>query len=176
MDRREARDFFQKWKSNYPYAKLDELRIEQIYGDIKEYSSADINRKFDEHLANSQYGSREPNVKFLIKFLKKENDFKNIHDIKVQCKYCLEAIPLDEYSNHIARHNSVYYIKKNEHLINKNFNESNMMQLEQSKFEKIYDEFLNQIKSRIENDQERKLVNNIVNHNSNMVVQEFLNL
>ena len=146
MNINETKEFMERIKIHYPSFIIDTYTIEEWHKELKDYSFEDINKKFEEHLRNEQYGNNIPRIWFLTKYLTKEADKgkNNASDIKTNCQLCGKEIILSEYSNHYHKCSSVdYIIRQVKKYKGQELPRKDIEELTDEKFDKLYDKVLN---------------------------------
>lgn len=145
MTKDETKTFLKRIKQHYQEFAVDDYKLNEWYKELKDYSNEDVNQKFEEHLRSEQYGSTIPKIWFLTKYLTKENKKgqNNANNIKTNCQLCGKEVTLSEYENHYRKCSSVdYVIRQFRRFENKIFDREKIEQLDQERFDKLYDEAL----------------------------------
>lgn len=69
LNKKETINFMERVKSHYQEFIIDDFKISEWYGKLKDYDAEDVNKKFDEHLGSEVYGDYIPKIMFLTKYL-----------------------------------------------------------------------------------------------------------
>ena len=142
MTIKETKEFMERIKVYYPNFMVDEYTLKEWYGQLKDYSTQDINEKFNEHLKSEQYGDYIPKINFLTKYLTKEKDKgnTNINGIFTNCQLCGKVIPLKEYKEHYSHCSSVdYIIRQVRRFKSKELTREQLEELGENKFNELYE-------------------------------------
>lgn len=144
MTRKEVISFMEKIKAYYQTFSMENYVINEWYDKLKDYDSGDVLNKLSEHL-NGDYKNEVPKLHFITKYLKTPQEKARDEELKIRCMYCNEIIPFEENDKHLARHNSIIYIKSQEARIGKSLNEEKMMLASEEEFERLYKKFLEEL-------------------------------
>lgn len=162
MTRDESKNLMKRIKEHYQDFIVDEGKIDEWHGYLKDYTYKDVSKKLDEHLSSEQYGQYIPKVAFLVKYLTKEADKGKIEDFKIQCYLCGRYIKNSEYQEHFSRCSSINYMnKQRKKYFNKEFDEQAIKQLwkmSEEDFRKKYREMLEIVKNNTTDDFEKERV------------------
>lgn len=141
MTKTEVLHFMKKIKSYYQNFAIEDYILDEWYDRLKPYSIEDVYKKLDEHL-KGEYKNEIPKLHFITRYLKTPTEKVAAERILIKCAYCGEVIELEKHDRHLARHNSIAYIKRNEGRIGKDFNEEKMYNLTEVEFDRLYKRFL----------------------------------
>lgn len=142
----ETRYFMERMKVYYPSLIIDDFTTQEWHSQLKDYSSQDINEKFDEHLRSEEYNRYIPKISFLTAYLVKEKDKANpkIDRILVYCPICKAKITVNEYDSHYGKCSSLdYIIRQAKRFKDKNLDRKELEQLSDEKFNELYDKVIN---------------------------------
>lgn len=161
MTRSETIHFLQKIKSYYQNFIIEDYVVNEWADRLKPYSADDVYRKFDEHL-NGERKNEIPKIHFITRFLKTPEQKKASGKINIRCSVCGSIVDLSEHGKHLARHNSIAYIKQNEKRIGKVLNEDKLFEANDAEFDRLYQKFLEEIyvisKSQSEKERIEKII------------------
>lgn len=164
MNNNQVKDLFIRIKALYPtFSANQDVKNEWIKW-LKDYSSDGVNRNL------TKWYEEHPNdIPTIINLI---NEFIRIKskDRYLACKYCKESFKeddLDKLRLHEDRHRSVNYIKKKEHLLNKDYDEKQLMEMNQEDFDKAYDRFLELIYEKEEDSKEKDLLAKCISKEAN---------
>ena len=158
-------------KSYYQEFVVDKFKIEEWHNFLSKYSFEDVNRKLDEHLNSETYGNYIPKINFLTKFLKTEEEKENEQEVFVMCPFCKKSLSLNDYSKHVARHNSVNYVKSREHFLRKKHDDQKLLNANEFDFEVFYNCFLEELYEKIEDEDEKHRLKNIIYARNGMEIE-----
>lgn len=161
----ETNNFLERIKQHYQEFVIDKFKIVEWHQKLKDYDYSEVNAKLDEHLNNESYGDKIPKVYFLVRYLKTfEQKKKSENTIRyVRCNLCGDNIQFSQYENHYERCSSVnYVIKQSKKYLKKNLDRNNLMSMSNADFEKKYNKLLEYIMKNSDNENEIKLICNIL--------------
>ena len=146
MDKKETIRFMERVKSHYQEFIIDDFKISEWYGKLKNYDAEDVNKKFDEHLSSEVYGDSIPKIYFLTKYLTPTEEKGKIKHYTIYCPKCGYEIPDTEFERHnqrcIEASTIVRDIRK---YFNQNLQKKKLMELSDEEFEKIYDNYIDKM-------------------------------
>jgi len=146
MEKKETVKFMERIKSHYQEFVIDDFKISEWHGKLKDYDAEDVNAKLDEHLNSEVYGEQIPKVYFLTKYLIPTVDKGKVKHYTVICKACGQAVFDTEIKKHEQRcleSNSVVRDMKN--YFNIKVDKQQLMLMDDKKFEATYQKYLNKM-------------------------------
>ena len=163
MTLNEVKELLKRIKSHYNTFVLDEYKIKEWHEVLKEYDSLEVNKKLESHLRSEQYGMNEPKVYYLVKYLVKVEERKDIGNILVRCHLCNKKMDLKDYDLHYGRELSVDYIEKQalKHF-NKQIDREKYLGMNQVEFDEKYDILIERIHDLTDDLEEKKGLENII--------------
>lgn len=161
MTREEILDFMTKVKAHYQEFSTEDYVVKEWYEKLKPYDIEDVEKKFEQHL-NSEYRKTIPRLFAIADGLKTPEQKQKSKTIRVRCQYCNKIFELEQYDSHIARHNSIFYIKSKEHYLGQNYNEEKMLNAYQVHFDRFYDKFLEDLYCKLEDGEEKERIEKII--------------
>ena len=161
MTREELKSFMTKIKANYQEFSTEDYVVKEWYKKLEPYDLEDVEVKLEKHLSGEQRKT-PPRLFYIADGLKTALRKEIEANVVIRCPYCENKITADKYENHIARHNSIYYIKSKEHYLGQNYNEEKMMSAYQVHFDKFYDKFLEELYCKIEDGEEKERLEKIL--------------
>jgi len=178
MTKREIDNIFEHLMNSY--GKSFEFN-ESIYNywskELSQYEYLDIMERLKTLMSEERYSMKPPLLEAIIRGISKTSDKVNFNELTYFCQFCHRAFNVyDEMVNHEDRCRSVRYILKqykrfNLGQIDKKF----LYQLPQEEFDIRYKKLLRLVHSRTNNEQEKKIIDNIFNPPSPQEAREFLN-
>ena len=143
MTKIEVVHFMQKIQAYYPTFSIEEYKINEWYDKLKRYDINDVYMKFDNHL-NGEYKDKAPMLHYITRFLKtpEEKERTKLNDYTIQCNLCGEWMPLSFYDDkHYDKCLSINYLLNKMSKKGINVKYSDLSELEDYKFNKIYDQY-----------------------------------
>lgn len=141
MTKSEVVHFMNKIKSYYQNFSTEDYVVDEWYDRLKRYNIDDVYRKFDDHL-NGKYRNDIPKLHFITRYLQTPEQKKENKNIQIKCNVCGQVVPLEKHDRHVARHNSIAYIKRNEKKVGQVFDKARMYELTEIEFDRFYNQFL----------------------------------
>lgn len=131
------------------------------------YDYEDVDKKLDEFFQNGDNFGRYPDVYYLTKYLKKQDEKLKSDITYVRCQNCQRIIEFNKYGEHFDRCSSIEYISKMSNLVYKKaLNKNKLFDLNNNDFEQKYWQFCNQVINKLDEGQEKyNLKNSILLHN-----------
>ena len=146
MTTKEVRNFMERVKSHYQEFIIDDFKISEWYGKLKDYDAEDVNKKFDEHLGSEIYGESIPKIYFLTKYLTPTKDKGKVVHYTVYCPKCGYEIPDEEFEHHTKRcYEASTIVRDFKKYFNRSLQKKKLMSLDDEDFEKLYQEYLNKM-------------------------------
>lgn len=164
MNKIETFHFMEKIKAYYQNFSIEKYVLNEWADKLKPYDINDVYRKLDEHL-NGEYKNEIPKLHFITKYLKTPTEKQKTRFFQVLCPNCGGRVNLNDYTSHISRHNSIFYIKKNESRIGKRFDEDKLFKLSDEEFSKLYDCFLEKLYDVSDGNEKHRIGNIILSKN-----------
>lgn len=161
MTKTEVLHFMKKIKSYYQNFAIEDYILDEWYDRLKPYNIEDVYKKLDEHLTG-KYQNDIPKLHFITRYLKTPKEKYQEQNIIVRCSVCNELVELQRHDRHLARHNSIFYIKKNEHRIGKTFDETKMQDLTEVEFDRLYKKFLEELYVVSTNEPEKERIEKVI--------------
>jgi hypothetical protein len=161
MTKEELKNFMTKIKAHYQEFSTEDYVVKEWYKKLKPFDIEDVEKKFENHL-NSEYQKNIPRLNFIVKGLKTPEEKIKTENIRIRCQHCGQTIELEKLDNHIARHNSIFYIKSKEHYLGQSYNEEKMLNAYQVQFDRFYDNFLAELYCKIEEKDEKERLEKII--------------
>ncbi len=146
MEKKDVINFMKRIKSHYQEFVVDDFKISEWYGFLKDYDDEDVNKKFEEHLNSEVYGNQIPRIAFLTKFLIKSKDKGKIKHYTVLCPKCGQAVPdvqLEKHTQRCIEAHSIIRDMKKYYNIRVDFQE--LIEMSNEKFEKTYQKYLDKM-------------------------------
>lgn len=146
MTAKETRRFMERIKSHYQEFIIDDFKISEWYGKLKDYDAEDVNKKFDEHLNSEEYGDKIPRIGFLTKYLVKSEDKGKVKHYTIYCPKCGYEIPDVEFEKHNQRCIEASTIVRDmKKYFNQGLQKKKLMELDDEEFNKIYDAYVDKM-------------------------------
>ena len=161
MTKEELKKLMTKVKAHYQEFSTEDYVVKEWYEKLKPYDIEDVEKKFEQHL-NSEYRKNIPRLFAIANGLQTPEQKQKSKTIKVRCQHCNKIFELDQYDSHIARHNSIFYIKSKEHYLGQNYNEEKMLNAYQVHFDRFYNKFLEDLYCKIEDGEEKERIEKII--------------
>ena len=161
MTIKETKDFLERIKTYYQSFMIDDYIIKEWHSQLKDYSSQDINGKFNEHLKSEEFSNYVPKIAFLTKYLTKENEKgnNNKEKIKTNCQLCGEEVTLAEYEDHYHKCSSIcYIITQYKKYTGKEINREKLENATQEQFDNIYDQVLKLVYGNTNDEQQKHCI------------------
>lgn len=165
MSNNQVKELFIRIKALYPTFSANQDVKNEWNNWLKDYSNDGVNRNL-----NKWYEEHPNEVPTIINLI---DEFirVNARERLLGCKYCEKTFKEDDLELlqlHEARHRSINYIKKKEHLLKQNYDAEKLMNLDDETFEKDYDKFLEMIYERENDPKEKELLSNCIFGKSNL--------
>ena len=142
----EAKSFLGRVKIHYPEFSSDKSTQKEWIRELILYDFDDVNKKFEIHLRNEEYGRNIPKLFFLTKSLIHSSEKGKINHYIVKCPKCNRDIPDEELDKHLQRcieaSTIVQDLKKYFNLII-DYNE--LINMSNQKFKIVYERYLNKM-------------------------------
>lgn len=161
MTKEETIKVLHKIKAHYQEFALEDYVINEWHEKLEKYEYQDVLERFNKHL-NSEFRNRYPRLNYIVAGLKTPEEKAKQEAINIRCSVCNEIIPYLKYDKHIARHNSIAYIKSREHYLNKTYNEEKMMNASEEEFNKFYDKVIERLYCTMEDSEEKMRLERIM--------------
>lgn len=161
MNKAELKGFMQKIKANYQEFSIEGYVVNEWYEKLKNFNVEDVEKKLDKHL-HGEYRRMVPRLSFIADGLKTPAQKEAEQVVRIKCSYCGNVLELKHLDRHIARHNSIEYIKSREHYLGKDNNREELMNLTEVYFEKFYKQFLNDLYCVIEDGAEKERIEKLI--------------
>ncbi len=148
MTTKEVRTFMERVKSHYQEFIIDDFKLSEWYGKLKDYDAADVNKKLDEHLNSEEYGDSIPKIYFMTKYLTPTKDKGKIRHYTIYCTKCCYEIPDTEFEHHTKRcYEASTIVRDFKRYFNQSLQKEKLMNLNENKFEEIYQKYLDRMLS-----------------------------
>lgn len=174
MTIQETKEFMNRIKQHYQDFIVDDSKLNEWYKELKNYDYFEVNDKLEQHLRNEQYGHQIPKVAFLTKYLTKvdEKNKNEANNIMVKCNVCGASITLADFEKHTDRCNSVEYLNEQSiRLYDKELNKDYYRQMDDEKFDRIYDNVLRKILEVTNNSIEKYVITKYFESKENEVLE-----
>ena len=146
MDKKETIHFMERVKSHYQEFIIDDFKVSEWYGKLKNYDAEDVNKKFDEHLRSEVYGEYIPKIMFLTKYLTPTKEKGKIKHYTIYCPKCGYEIPDEEFEHHTKRcYEASTIVRDFKKYFNQSLQKKKIMVLNDNEFEKLYQKYLNRM-------------------------------
>ena len=146
MNKKETIHFMERVKSHYQEFIIDDFKISEWYGKLKDYDAEDVNKKFDEHLSSEEYGEYIPKIFFLTKYLTPTKDKGKVVHYTIYCPNCGDEIPDEEFEYHSQRcYESSTIVRDFKKYFNKNLQKKKIMDLDDEDFNKLYLDYVDKM-------------------------------
>ena len=148
MKKTEIIQLMSKIKTGYPNFILNTFEKIEWENLLVKYDYADVDNSIREYMENEFTHSKLPNIHFLLKGLTKTDDKGGAKKTITKCAECGRPIEFDQMEDHVARHNSVYYLMtKSKKLFDRDLNKTKLMEMPEPEFDVLYDQILRQIQT-----------------------------
>lgn len=161
MNKAELKGFMQKIKANYQEFSIEKYVVDEWYNKLKDFDLEDVNKKLEKHL-HGEYRRMIPRLSFIVDGLKTPAQKETEQIIRVKCGYCGSALELKDLDRHIARHNSIEYIKSREHYLGQENDANELMNLTEVYFQRFYKQFLESLYCVIEDGDEKDRIEKLI--------------
>ena len=146
MTAKEVRTFMERVKSHYQEFIIDDFKISEWYGKLKDYDAEDVNKKFDEHLRSEVYGEYIPKIMFLTKYLTPTKEKGKVKHYTIYCPKCGYEIPDEEFEHHTKRcYEASTIVRDFKRYFNQSLQKKKLMALDDEEFEEIYQKYLDRM-------------------------------
>lgn len=159
MTNEQVKELFKRIKANYDIFSNNKEKFDEWCRILKDYSYIGVSKNFDKWLKEAN--TEPPIATQLVNEFIREYQKEAI----MYCKYCKKPFSLnnfEDYENHIARHNSIIYIKSKENLIDKVFDIQKLLNMGTKEFNLFYEEFQDIIVDLVQNEIQRKRLQNCI--------------
>lgn len=161
MNKAELKSFMEKIKANYQEFSIEGYVVNEWYKRLKDYDIEDVEKKFEQHL-NGEYRRTVPRLNFIAGGLKTPTEKEASQTIRVRCQHCGLALDLKKLDRHLARHNSVFYVKSKEGYLNQNYDMDKLMEATEVVFARFYKHFLEELYCVIEDGDEKDRIEKLI--------------
>lgn len=161
MNKAELKGFMEKIKANYQEFSIESYVVNEWYSKLKDFDIEDVEKKLEQHL-NGEYRKSIPRLNFIASGLKTPAQKEASKTIRIKCQYCGDIIDLKQIDNHIARHNSIAYIKSRERYLDQENDVDELMNLTEVYFQKVYKNFLESLYCVIEEGDEKERIEKLI--------------
>lgn len=176
MNKKETIRFMERVKSHYQEFIIDDFKVSEWYGKLKDYDDEDVNKKFDEHLNSEIHGENIPKVYFLTKYLTPTKDKGKVRYYTILCSKCGYEIPDEEYDKHLQRCiEASTVVRDMKKYFSMNLQKKKLMALSDEEFEKIYQSYLNKMLDADIPDFRKKIILRCIYSNMDIDVNEIVN-
>ena len=146
MTIKETNEFMERIKSHYQEFIIDDFKIKEWHKELQKYASADVNKKFEEHLKSSEYGEYIPKLYFLTKNLIEEKDKGKIKKYIIKCQLCDKDVPDELYDEHYKKCSGAKTIVRDmKNYFNLTVDYEQIMKLSDLDYERTCDKYLNKM-------------------------------
>lgn len=130
---------------------------------LEPYVFQDVSEKLDEYFRDTNNFGRYPDAYYLTKYLSTEEQKERAGTILVRCQECQKIVDLNDYERHYSRCSSVRYIARmREKYFNKTTDIEKLQELDQEKFDEVYEAFIRQSQAVCTDEQEKRCIDNLV--------------
>ena len=161
MIKAELKSFMEKIKANYQEFSIEGYVVNEWYNKLKDFDIEDVERKLEQHL-NGEYRRTIPRLNFIAGGLKTQAQKEAAQIIRVKCQHCGIVLDLKELDRHLARHNSVFYVKSKENYLQQNYDADRLMEVTEVVFERFYKHFLEELYCVIEEGDEKDRIEKLI--------------
>ena len=112
MELKDVKLILKRIQSYYPSFIIDDFKTKEWYNELKKFEYDDVNRKLEEHMRSADYGTYEPKLFYLTKYLKTKEEKQLKTDYYCSCTMCGKYFKLSEYDKHFDRCSSIEFINK----------------------------------------------------------------
>lgn len=159
MEFKETKMILKRIQSYYPSFMLDDYKIKEWHSELKKYDYDDVNRKLEEHMRSTEYGSYEPKLYFLTKFLKPSVDKNKNEAYLIECPFCGEYIRDEEYDKHYDRCSSIEFINRQcLEMTGKEIDRNKYKQMSEEDFELFYQKLIKNVYNKTKNEQQKNAI------------------
>lgn len=165
----ETKKVIQKIKTFRPFFQTGNSSSEEInfrkewHRVLGSYDYEDVDRKLNEYFKDGDNVGRIPDVYYLVRYLKSSTDKRQSDGIWIRCNLCGEEIADKHFDRHFDRCSSVNYIyKKTQEIFNQKIDKSKLFKMTQEEFDRRYLCFLQQVKEKTTDEEEKNRVEKII--------------
>ena len=167
MTKEEIEELFRFLKASYPSYEFNSDMISYWANELSQYSFEDIKAKLKYLMANDKYANRPPQLEVILSRLPKIKQKIDFTKITYFCKICRRPFnSIDECHSHEDRCSAIRYIESKSKKYNWDFNnqiKAELYQYSEENFENFYNNFLQSVYKKTNNEWERNLIKNIFN-------------
>ena len=146
MNKKETINFMERVKSHYQEFIIDDFKISEWYGKLKDYDAEDVNKKFDEHLGSEVYGDYIPKIMFLTKYLTPTKEKGKIKHYTIRCPECECNIPDEDFEYHTKRcFEASTIVRDFKRYFNQSLQKEKIMKLDEEDFEELYQKYIDRM-------------------------------
>lgn len=168
MSRKEVTDLLEKIQAYRQSFLITKTVISEWNRILEPYDYEDVDKKLDEYFKNGDNFGKYPDVYYLIKYLKKQDEKLKVGINYARCHLCQRLIDCTEFNEHYDRCSSVDYIcRMSEKYFNKKLNKEKLLNANKNEFEKYYWDFCDKLYDKMEDNNllKHSLKNSILTHN-----------
>ena len=74
MELKDVKLILKRIQSYYPSFIIDDFKTKEWYNELKKFDYDDVNKKLEEHMRSADYGTYEPKLFYLTKYLKTKEE------------------------------------------------------------------------------------------------------
>ncbi len=148
---------------------------------LEPYDYYDVEKKLDDYFRDSDNFGKYPDVYYLTKYLKTEEEKKILSVPHVSCQICKKSVKYEDYQRHYDRCSSVdYVVEMSKRYLDKTFNKDKLMSADDNTFKKFYYSTCKDIYNKMPDGFPKHLLENVLltyegkkpNYNLEEVVKE----
>lgn len=139
MERKDVSYLLERIQANRQSFLITNAVLDEWSKVLEPYDYFDLNKKLDEYFRDGENFGKYPDVYYLIKYLK-TNEEKKIENVPyVICQNCRDKVKYEDYKSHYDRCSSVcYLIEMSKRYLNKELNKQKLFAADFKSFDKYY--------------------------------------
>lgn len=163
MDRVETQKIINKIKTFRQTFLVEKDTVNNWLNVLKDYDYEEVNNKLDDYFKESKNFGQYPDPYYLTKYLIKTNEKFSMNNIMIKCSICGKKISQEQMDAHYDRCSSIDYIHKMyQKYYNTNIRKSELWELPNDTFDKMYWSFCNKLYNELPEGLEKKCLENAI--------------
>ena len=146
--------------------------VDEWHKILKDYDYKDVDNKLDDYFKESKNFGQYPDPYYLTKYLIKTNEKFSINNIMVKCSICGKKISQEQLEAHYDKCSSIDYIyRMHQKHYNTNIRKSELWELPDDTFNKMYWAFCNKLYNELPDGLEKKCLENAIRSHQGLEIR-----
>ena len=114
MELKDVKLILKRIQSYYSSFIIDDFKTKEWYNELKKFDYDDVNKKLEEHMRSADYGTYEPKLFYLTKYLKTKEEKEAKTDYYCSCTICGKYFKLLFYLQMVPQHSDLASVQLEE--------------------------------------------------------------